>query len=416
MAVQEICPIGSVPTCEAVYIPGAFFQLHNIFPLHIHQYFCRLLMESCPLNNTLEVCAVGSSYLRPDKGFTVIPWLYSLILLSLHLPLVFIRIVKWEAGQWLTIMMALFSIGLIIVEYSSTHLNAEIVFVWTPIILAIDVGAVLQVFILVLERDGERLPIWHKLMTWVHWRSGRRAYSVQLSTFPANDPQALAQPNAIPHHDAQTIAQPLIGTENVVAVHFVLLMSVFCFITLVLLQFIGLISTGAALHRALQGGMHEKWCSPAFLDHTQVFDLSCHNYTIFLESDNAVGCIRVAGTQSAFLKATLTVLVIEFVLEILDATLLLMTGTDAKVLKSVKLKRPWFTMFFGIGIWLALIGIGVSRGKNGALPLTEGYHVLTGVGEPCKASLHAAGLRGAIIAWSDGAFSAFGTAYIGGTN
>lgn len=297
-------------------------------------------------------------------------------------------------------------------EYASTHLNAETVYVWTPIILAIDIGAVMQVFILVLERDGENLPVWKKLMTWVHWRHGRQVYNVhQLTILAGPSPEAMPQAN-----DSQEAAQPPTEVRNVVSLHIVLVLSVFCFVFLIILQLVGLIYTAIGVHVASEPGIQESWCSPAFLDRNYVSDLSCHNYTITPEPGNGIGCIQVAGTQSGFLNATLTVLVIELVLEILDGALLLMAKTDAKLLKSVKLKRPWFTMFFGIGVWLALIGIGVAREENGALPLNGNHVVLSGGAEAtCQTVLYSAGLRGAIIAWSDGAFSSFGSVYEGST-
>jgi hypothetical protein len=53
--------------------------------------------------------------------------------------------------------MATFSVGLTCLAYGSSGLAPEQVLIWTPIALTVDVGAVLQVFILILEADGQRV-------------------------------------------------------------------------------------------------------------------------------------------------------------------------------------------------------------------------------------------------------------------
>ena len=114
-------------------------------------------MVDCPSLNTLSNCTVAVSYLRPDEANAIIPWVYSLILLLCHLPLVIIRVVRWETGQIWSLAMATFSVGLTCLAYGSSGLAPEQVLIWTPIALTVDVGAVMQVFILILEADGERV-------------------------------------------------------------------------------------------------------------------------------------------------------------------------------------------------------------------------------------------------------------------
>ena len=114
-------------------------------------------MVDCPSLNTLSNCTVAVSYLRPDEANAIIPWVYSLILLLCHLPLVIIRVVRWETGQMWSLAMATFSVGLTCLAYGSSGLAPEQVLIWTPIALTVDVGAVMQVFILILEADGQRV-------------------------------------------------------------------------------------------------------------------------------------------------------------------------------------------------------------------------------------------------------------------
>lgn len=70
-------------------------------------------------------------------------------------------------------------------------------------------------------------------------------------------------------------------------------------------------------------------------------------------------------------------------------------------------------MFFGIAVWAALIGIGLMRSIMSAVPGNE--VAIMGVQEgACRTILYPAGLRGAIIGWSDGVFGgSFKNAYFG---
>ena len=98
--------------------------------------------------------------LAPGQGRCNNPRFYSLLLLTVHLPVVIIRAMKWEGTQWWSLTLAAFSIGLTTFAYVSTHMAPEEVFVWTPIALIVDVGAMMQIFILIVEGDGEDIQSW----------------------------------------------------------------------------------------------------------------------------------------------------------------------------------------------------------------------------------------------------------------
>src|SRR5277367_1104616 len=115
-------------------------------------------LQLCPQVNTIHNCSIDATYIRPDSAISIIPWLYSLVLLIVHLPLILIRVLKWETGQVWSLAMATLSIALTILSFHSTGLAAEKVYIWMPVALAVDVGAVMQVFILIIEeaeREGE---------------------------------------------------------------------------------------------------------------------------------------------------------------------------------------------------------------------------------------------------------------------
>ena len=94
-----------------------------------------------------------STYLRPDPGGALIPWLYSLFLLLFHLPACVLRVVRWQSAQYLSLGLAALSIALCIQSYISTGLVAEEILVWMPLTLMLDVGAMLQMVVLLIEKE-----------------------------------------------------------------------------------------------------------------------------------------------------------------------------------------------------------------------------------------------------------------------
>lgn len=98
----------------------------------------------------------SATYLRPDPGGALLPWLYSLFLLLFHLPACIIRAVRWESAQYLALGLAVVGIALCIQAYFSTRLKADEVLVWMLLFLVLDVGAMLQMVVLIIERHGFR--------------------------------------------------------------------------------------------------------------------------------------------------------------------------------------------------------------------------------------------------------------------
>lgn len=81
----------------------------------------------------------------------------ALLLLIFHLPTCVIRAVKWESAQYLALGLAVLGIALTIQAFISTALRAEEILVWMPLTLVLDVGAMLQMVILIVEKHDERL-------------------------------------------------------------------------------------------------------------------------------------------------------------------------------------------------------------------------------------------------------------------
>lgn len=93
----------------------------------------------------------GAWYLRPDTGGAVLPWAYTIIVIVIHAPTVIIRVVRWEMVQTWSLAATLLTAILYTQAYVSTKFAPDQVLTWTPILLLIDAGSMLQLFVLVVE-------------------------------------------------------------------------------------------------------------------------------------------------------------------------------------------------------------------------------------------------------------------------
>jgi hypothetical protein len=105
----------------------------------------------------------NQSYLRPNNGGALLPWIYTVVIIVVHLPVVYIRVVRWEAVRSWCIAFAVFTIIVVTQSYVSTQFDPGEILIWTPIILIIDAGSMIQVFFLVIEakkrRVGDRIVL-----------------------------------------------------------------------------------------------------------------------------------------------------------------------------------------------------------------------------------------------------------------
>lgn len=95
----------------------------------------------------------AESYARPAVGGALMPWVFTATQIIIHVPVMALRVARWEDAQTLSIILAVFNVALACQAYQSTHLSAEDVLVWSPSLMAlvIDEGAMLQLIVLVLE-------------------------------------------------------------------------------------------------------------------------------------------------------------------------------------------------------------------------------------------------------------------------
>lgn len=113
-------------------------------------------------------------------------------------------------------------------------------------------------------------------------------------------------------------------------------------------------------------------------------------------------CINISGdVLPHWLVATTALLIIELVAECFDAFLLIIINAS-RGWGNFKFKRPWCSMFLGIGVWIFIFGYGIFRTK--IYPLQNHQVVIANNTSPCWVTLNPAGLRGELISWSDGIF------------
>ena len=68
------------------------------------------------------------------------PYVYTAIILIVHIPVVIIRVVRWETVQTWCLVTTFFTITLTVQSYISTKFAADKVLTWTPLMLVIDAG------------------------------------------------------------------------------------------------------------------------------------------------------------------------------------------------------------------------------------------------------------------------------------
>ena len=159
-----------------------------------------------------------------------------------------------------------------------------------------------------------------------------------------------------------------------------------------------------------------RWCSPIFQPFGLVVrDGECNVYEIDQSFKKGVGCIALPGIwQQRWLRGTVTGTAIGIACEIIDILILSIVASEWKPL-GVKMRRPWCTMFSGITVLLVTLVFGKLYADDLPPGITHKVWVVSKSVTPklYSAQLESAGLRGAIIGWSDGLFESWGLDYFG---
>ena len=119
--------------------------------------------------------------------------------------------------------------------------------------------------------------------------------------------------------------------------------------------------------------------------------------------------------QLSWLRATVAGISISLVLETIDVVVLAKVSSGDRW-RGVKMRRPWCTMIAGVATLFLLLLFGALYGDMMPPGITSKVWVVRQEGADVgvyEGWLGPAGLRGAIIGWSDGVFDAWGGTYSG---
>jgi hypothetical protein len=393
--------------------------------------FCAF--PGAPFNNTSKLwpssaitsdpirCSEAASYIRPDIAGSIIPWDLVAALFIVHLPLVLVRVVAWKKGQIVVLIVAFVGAITTTQAYVSTKLHPTKVMVWTPILLVIDVGVVLQVFILVVEKYGPQFPLLRHILHPVNqtndgflnpillsenWRHRSTHSAIGTNRTPGVQPRQQG-PSDLEQQD--DTSQDISWVELFVAISALILF--FCMIAL---QIIGLVAAGRA--RSV-GNLEVSWCSPVFNSFAfAVLDSSCNIYAVKQNKKGGIACIELpAKLQHRWSVATEVVVALSLVLQFIDFCILLCVNSKYRQLRQVKMKRPWLSMFFGLLVLITMMGLGISQAYTLPPGITKDILVANKAEKEfiCRATLTPPGLRGSNIGWWDGLMQSWGCAWYG---
>ena len=394
--------------------------------------------ESNALHNLTSIAPV--TYLRPDTAGALLPWIYTVIILVLHVPVVFVRVVRWQTVQYWCLVSTFFTIVLYTQAYVSTKFDAAKVLVWTPLILVIDAGSMLQVFFLVIEAKKESAgrqvkrcaqcsPL-SSLMSaesqrssnlWPQNPDSKRQTAVVQRTLTDN-----RQGNDLrPYGDIALAGNISSGAASAAdannrwycnGLNYAAVIAAVLFLMVLVLQLLGLAKAAQAA-KASSGPPLVSWCSPFFQPFgIAVVDGNCNIYHISQSAHKGIGCITIPGQwQQQWLKGTIAGISIELFTEVVDLLVLSLVNGERKIFDAVKMKRPWATIFSGLVVLLITLTTGVSYSLYLPPGVSERAMVLMNAQGPASYSgnMTSAGLRGTVIGWNDGLFESWKGVYFG---
>lgn len=357
----------------------------------------------------------GPSYFRPEIAGALLPWTYAILVLIVHIPVVIIRVVKWQTVQTWCLAATLFTIAIEIQAYASTGFHADKILTWTPLLLLIDAGSMAQVFFLIVE-DFSLFTRLRKVLSPHKTATGERLLQDRGEGKASNLEEgvtiALHAVNVtaqITIHPTDSKHPPLFTSKPL----YIAIIALFLLITVFVLQIFGL---SHAVRAAKATAPSVSWCSPIFQPFgIAVLDGNCNVWPIQQTFSKGVGCILIPGLQQkSWLEATVAGSSIAIVLELLDIIILASVHSGTRW-RGVKMRRPWLTMFSGLAVLGLTLVFGVVYASILPPGISQKVWVVTYAGTMTiyEGQLGTAGLRGAMIAWNDGVFQAWGTTYFG---
>ncbi|KAH8751180.1 hypothetical protein BGZ57DRAFT_805372 [Hyaloscypha finlandica] len=312
-----------------------------------------------PLGNHFDACLAFRSYIRPDVGGALQPWILTLFQLLFHIVSTIPRMTDRKGLNTSMVLTLFFNsvvIAITINSYASTHLSADKVLAWMPLSLVVEAFSVLNLW-LQLGREEMELHSWKKYLC------------------------------------------------------------VFFYLAIMILQIVGLVYAGIHIHADKLRVTH---CSPLFTGASAVQTSNCTVFDIIQQQNKGLGCISLEGTtQRQWLPGTVIAIPIFIAAQIFDgiaAFRYLSQPGGTKKYGRFSFSFPWITSAASIAMLAVLIALSVSASQ--LIPPGMTPDILLAFNglreEVCQATLISPGLRGLALEWSDGVFNGWGCRYYGG--
>jgi hypothetical protein len=298
-----------------------------------------------PAYNRNHPCG-PSTYIRPNIGGALYPWLYLIPIFVIHIPVLWERVYHWEKVQLISLGLAVYTIATTAMAYlSSQHFDPRRVLVWMPLTLTLDFGAMLQLIFLIRAKDNEHGSIWKRalpsLHLWIHRRrvDGQQqgiALQQQQQNQQQQDPQQFNDDDD-QRREAERRKRAWIALAALVALF-----------VIVSLQITGLIFSCIDLKYE---DFKVLYCSPLLENMVVgVYDHGVNNLTtncpvfhvITVDSNKGIGCFGLDGKrQRHWLYVTVSVLSLSLFVQIVDTIILLFAPERSGRLQGMDLRRPW---------------------------------------------------------------------------
>jgi hypothetical protein len=335
---------------------------------------------------------------------SIIPWLLIVAILVVHIPVVIVRIVRWESGQVWSLALAAFAISLTTLAYRSTEFDPQQIYVWTPLPLIIDVGAMIQLFALLLEKPEDVRRIRRTIHRWseivgehIKLRPNRQGSTTSQRKVNGGQEDEIGVEEILP--------LPAASPRDVRGVIIILVLSALFGLILIILQLIGFVKAIQGFHSSEP--LLQSWCATTFKIAKQVLDTNCNYHPVSPSQIGAADCIQLPGNQPIWLKWTAIGIGVGIVCETVDAIIIIRVGKEGS-----KKRRPWSTMVLGITIWALFIGLGVTAGGDVPLSNPEILLVRRTNSSICLTSVVPARLWGQLLSWEEGLLSSLGASYL----
>lgn len=175
-------------------------------------------------------------------------------------------------------------------------------------------------------------------------------------------------------------------------------------IALMFLQGAGLVFSIIRFLARNQLHLQTTWCSPAFQLGNQTFNSECTYFPITQYESFGIACISVPGNQTTWLGWTAVGLLALLIVELAEIAILFLPSFK-KLREHRHYRAPIVTTLAGIVVWVAFIVVGFIQMRALPVGLSEKrLGVVSGMEGTCAFDAFPGGLRGSIIAWSDGLF------------